>query len=518
MKKMFLPLASVISAVMISTPVSAQVVITNPGSSISQVASVGQQKIQRVQELVRAAGDHGLFYSLYLSTAVEAELQSLAASSDLTLDMKLTSIVNRLVSDLNRGRVLPTSMQDKVSIKPKVISAALVSAANSYISGSMSSAQLISMAVPQNRIYAEAQYLLKGLLDLKSQGTWAVKPANLVIATVSKKTTNAALISYTRRRLANFGYANNLASKVYDTDLYNAISAFQKDNGLGVDGVAGVAQTWKLLDKNIDQLITQATLNLDRTRWLPDQNSNEYIYVNLARQTFQYFENEQETLAFKTINGRLDRQTTIMVDESRLVVLNPTWTVPRNIFVKDKIPLLQADPTYITSHHMKMYSDLTGAEVDPTTIDWTLNPAQLPYTVVQNPGGMWNALGYIKFPLTNGFAIYMHDTNERSLFAETDRLRSSGCMRLEKPFDLGVKLLAGTNKKDGTAYTKEDLLALTEGLAIPAEKPTEIGLKRGVKVYVSYKTISQSVDGKLIASNDPYGVDALMYQVMTSGK
>jgi murein L,D-transpeptidase YcbB/YkuD len=367
----------------------------------------------------------------------------------------------------------------------------------------------VNAVTPKNRIYVEAHNVLAKILDLKTRNAWTAKPADLILATVSKKTVNAPLISYIRACLENFGYTNNKLSIAYDADLVTAIKAFQADNGLVADGVAG-NMTWSYLGKTIDQLMTQAILNLDRTRWLPDKNAAEYIYVNLAKQTFQYFENEVATLSFKTINGRLDRATPLLVDLSREVVLNPTWTVPRSIFVKDKIPLLRQDANYSLNANMTLYSDIDGSIVDPQTVNWNLAPSKLPYTLVQKPGP-WNALGFIKFPLTNGFAIYMHDTNDRQLFGETDRLRSSGCMRLEKPFEVAAKLLVNTK------WTADSLKAASEFSPVQAEKPTSISLKRHVPVYAAYKTLAFQ-NGRLIGSNDPYEVDKAMYSVLLSGK
>lgn len=510
MKKIFLPLASIITSLMIVAPASAQVMTTDTFAAQSQVQNtVAQQKIQKVQELVRAAGSHGLMYSLYFSAAVEAELQSLAAISDVAVDAKLNSIVNRLASDLSRGRILPSMVGGKAALKDKAYAHKLI--ADGYLNGMMSSYDFISAVAPKHRIYREAQALVQKLVDLKAQGTWATKPASLTLATVKLGTKNPALVSYLRKKLDNYGYYNNTSSTVADAELISVIRTFQADNGVGVDGAIGTQVGWKLLDKNVDQLMTQASLNLDRTRWLPDQSAAEYIYINLARQTFQYLENEYETLGFKTIVGRLDRQTPIMVDVARQVILNPTWGVTYNIFTKDKIPLLREDPGYAARTHMRLYSEINDQEVDPYTVDWTKSPSQLPYRLVQDPGP-WNALGFIKFPLTNRFSIYMHDTDSRYLFNESGaRLKSSGCIRLEKPFEVAEKLL-----KD-PQWTADSLRAFTEFAPVQATTPTEIRLKQGVPVYISYQTMLNT-SGKLIAGNDPYEIDKLMYSLMISGK
>lgn len=481
---------------------SVPAIIFSTHTLMAQVS--GQEKIDRVHSLAQAVTKHGLAYSFYFNPVVDSQLQSLAsAPSSALLDSKLNSIVTRIASDLSRGRVLPSKVQGKAYIKDKIFAYQL--AANSFLNNAVTPDDFANSVAPKNYQYAEAKNVINLLTSYKVNNTWVVKPPTLVLGTVSRKTVNPPLITFLRQKLNSMGYANDVSLTTYAADLESAIKLFQDENQLQADGVVG-SMSWKALDKNLDQLITQASLNLDRTRWLPDQSPSEYVYVNLARQTFQYFQNNNEVLSFKTVNGRLDRQTPMLVDMAKEIVLNPTWTVPRNLFVKDKLAKLRVDPGYIERNHMKLYSDINGREVDPYSVNWNLSPEQLPYTIVQNPGP-WNALGFIKFPLTNPFAIYMHDTNERHLFNESMRLLSSGCMRLEKPFDVAEKLLANPQ------WSVEALKASSENLSTPAEKPSSLYLKKGVAVYAAYKTILINPAGRLISGNDPYEIDSVMYSL-----
>ncbi len=466
-------------------------------------------KIERVQYLANAASKHGLNYSFYFNPAVDTNLQNISATGTTTaLDSALSSIVTRITSDLSRGRILPSKAGSKVYIKDKVF--AYQALANNFLNSILTAEELVASVAPKNRFYQESFSVLDLLKSYKEQNTWVVKPATLALATVGKKTTNANLIQYLRSKLNSLQYTNDVTVTKYDSGLEAAIKLFQEENNLTADGVVG-QMSWGVLEKQIDALISQAILNLDRTRWLPDQNPLEYIYVNLARQTFQYIQNGNEVLSFKTINGRLDRRTPLLVDSSQQIILNPTWTVPRSIFVKDKLDKLRQDPGYALQQKMKVYSDINGKEVDPFSVNWNLPAEQLPYTLVQIPGP-WNALGFIKFPLTNPFAIYMHDTSDRKLFAETNRLLSSGCMRLQQPFEVAEKLLASPK------WTLDSLKAASEFLPAPADKPTNLSMKKGIPVFAAYKTISLNSAGRLIAVNDPYELDKDLYQIMISGQ
>ncbi|MBC7421151.1 MAG: peptidoglycan-binding protein, partial [Bdellovibrio sp.] len=280
MKNIILP---TISTLIFSLTSVAQVYA--PMAQAQVVTVQAQQKFQRLQALAQTLTRHGLMYSLYLNPMVESELQALVTSNNLpVLDLRLIEIATRMASDLSRGRVLPTDIPDKASIKVKPF-VHQVSVTN-YLAGAVSVEQFMSLVAPNNRIYTDALAVLRSIMDLKAQNRWTARPAGLNLLTIKKGLVNPAVISYARMQLSNFGYENNTGSTVLDAELDTAIKDFQAENGLVADGIAG-ANTWKILDRPADQLITQALLNLDRTRWLPNQNAAEYIYVNLAQQTFQ---------------------------------------------------------------------------------------------------------------------------------------------------------------------------------------------------------------------------------------
>ncbi|MBC7457719.1 MAG: hypothetical protein H7235_05540, partial [Bdellovibrionaceae bacterium] len=180
MKRIILPtisslLIGFISVVQVYTPiVHAQV-----------AASQSQQKLQRIQALARVINGHGLMYSLYLNPVVEAELQGLANSNNAAaLDPRLSTIVSRMASDLSRGRVLPTSVADKASIKAKPF-VHQVSATN-YLNGTISLELFMANVLSKNRIYIEALTTLKTVTDLKAENKWATKPADLTLETIKK--------------------------------------------------------------------------------------------------------------------------------------------------------------------------------------------------------------------------------------------------------------------------------------------------------------------------------------------
>ena len=117
-------------------------------------------------------------------------------------------------------------------------------------------------------------------------------------------------------------------------------------------------------------------------------------------------------------------------------------------------------------------------------------------------------MGFIKFPLFNAFAIYLHDTSDRPFFTKDLRLLSSGCVRLSQPFDFAERVL---NSPD---YTAELLRGKSEFLSVPAEDEMRISRKTSLPVYLFYQTLFQEADGRLITLNDHYEIDKLVYPLM----
>ncbi len=458
-----------------------------------------EMRFDQFKRLTEEADLRGLPASLYLNANTLNALNS-AFANPAEYTRLITLYTEKLASDLSRGRMLPTELSGRVRIAVKPFTGQ--AAVQNYLSGQLELRDFVAQLEPKNSMYMRQVQVVGYLRALRNSHTAEV-PQDLVLQNIKLGSTNVKLISYLRTRLNIFGYRVRTDNTIFDEELAQAVYAFQFDQKLESDGAVG-PNTWGALNRSIGDILMQASVNLDRTRWLPNTLEPQRIAVNLAEQSFVYFENNTESLSFKTINGRTDRQTPIMIDVAKNVVLNPTWTVPFSIFVKDKLPVLKQDPSYVTRLHMKLYDDLTGLEVDPLTVDWSLiDSTNLHYTLIQQPGP-WNALGFIKFPLGNPYAIYLHDTDSRALFAKNPRLFSSGCVRLEKPFELGEKILG--NPK----WTVDSLMAATELNPVQATESTWLKTKKPVPVYLLYTTLFQGNDGRIVVLPDSYGIDQEM--------
>jgi murein L,D-transpeptidase YcbB/YkuD len=111
----------------------------------------------------------------------------------------------------------------------------------------------------------------------------------------------------------------------------------------------------------------------------------------------------------------------------------------------------------------------------------------------QDSGGK-NPLGRLKFDLTNGYHIYLHDTPAGAVFGRADRSRSHGCIRVEDAKALAAQI----TDDDG----KEKVL---EALAQDEERRIE--LKRRIPVHIFYWTAWVDDRQKLHFAPDVYDLD-----------
>lgn len=469
----------------------------------TQITSEDQMR-QSVYELIIATEKQGLVARKYqplqtiltslINTGRAAQVQKLSA--DLIMQVSSDFATGQVkAGDLNRNHMIPTKKLQKIQHE----------AVNQYIMGQLSPPDLLQILMPKNFYYTSLVATLQRFQQTISSGQASIVPSKL--KTIKPSAQDEESILYARFRLALLGYTNDQSTPVLTEDLTDSIYEFQTDHKLAADGVLGPA-SWAILNQDIGSMVTKLRLNIDRTRWLPDNLGTNHVFVNLAEQKLKLVLSGQQSMAFKTINGRLDRQTPLLFDSMSHLFLNPTWTVPQSILLKDKIPSFIENPQAVVNLKMNVINDLTGAVEDPFTIDWSkIKENYSPYTLVQKPG-KHNALGFIKFPLTNPYAIYLHDTNSRELFSSAERLFSSGCVRLEKPFEFAEKII------NSISWNAETLRAASEYLSPEANESTKIRFK-AIPIYLFYLTTAVNEQGKTIVSNDAYGLDTDMHTILT---
>ena len=302
-------------------------------------------------------------------------------------------------------------------------------------------------------------------------------------------------------------YDASVESDIYDDELLIALPAFQARHGLEPDGIIG-RQTFAALNRLPVERIRQLDASLERWRWLPDDLGDTYVLVNIAGFEMTMVRSGEEILRQRVIVGRPYRQTPVFSDRIRYLVFNPTWTVPRKLMVQDQLPLIRNDPGYLQRMNFKVYRGWGAdrVEVDPSTIDWQrLSANNFPYQLVQEPGPM-NALGQIKFMFPNQHDIYLHDTPGQALFGRAERTFSSGCIRVERPFELAERLLESNSNWSRANIDR----------AIELRDPVNAMLRTPIPVHLQYWTVWVDHSGTIQFRSDIYGRDQRLIDALRS--
>ncbi|BFM47987.1 L,D-transpeptidase family protein [Marinomonas sp. THO17] len=313
-------------------------------------------------------------------------------------------------------------------------------------------------------------------------------------------------VAQLRARLVQLGDIRFSTRKVqedrFDSRLRKALRNFQRRHHLVADGSAG-SKTIEMLNVPLATRAKQLAYNLERWRWLPSELEANRIWVDLTNYTVDMHLNGELT-SMKIVIGKAERKTPVFKGLMTYMVTNPTWRVPHRIARENLLPKLQADPNYLVKHGYKLFSNwgIGAEELDSTSIDWDkITPDKLAYRFEQEPDE-GNALGQFKFMFPNKNEIYLHDTPAKQLFREPDRAFSSGCVRLEKPYEFAEQITKGSKAFSDMQNTLKNA------------SNSVISLPNYIPVYLVYFTVVPNANGMPEFRNDVYSRDPLMEQAM----
>lgn len=333
---------------------------------------------------------------------------------------------------------------------------------------------------PVNRQYQLLSTVLKKYSDVKEKGGWGK-------ITFNKKKyepgDSLPEIAWIRNRLyLSADLPANDSSMVYDDALLEAVKKFQLRHGLAADGVIGVG-TLSFMENSVEDVIRKILVNMERLRWVPADPETDYLLVNIPEYRLHLYENGQHVYQMNVVVGSTQHNTVIFNDELKYVVFSPYWNVPPGILKDEVLPGIAKDSNYLVKHNMERFSG----------------------GVRQKPGPS-NSLGLVKFLFPNSYNIYLHDTPSKSLFNESSRAFSHGCIRVAEPLKLAEWIL----RKD-TAWTTDKMV---EAMHTGKEKYVEVADK--VPVIIGYFTTWVDSNGEFQVRKDIYGHDAtLMSKIFT---
>ncbi len=450
-------------------------------------------------EFISQSVNHGLNPGDYHQDLLEHLDPTRDESEAHLFDLMLSDGLLKLISDIATGRLDPAIVDPKWSIPRKLFNAI------EFLQGALSDNHFqdqLNSLVPAHNQYRRLTVAAKRYQDYVARGGWSIIP----ITPILNPGDSSRYIPAVRDRLSFEDEALNSSRPIqfdyYDENLEQAVRHFQRRHSLKDDGIIGPA-TIRAMNVSASNRLQQIKVNLERLRWLPDDLGNRYIMVNLANYQLTAIEDEQIKLKMRVIVGKTKRSTPSFSSKVTRIVFNPRWHVPHKLARLDLLPKQQADPDYLVSHNFRVFKNEAGikTEIDPESIDWqSLSQQYFPYSLRQEPGDK-NALGRLKFVMPNPWAIYLHDTPSKSLFNQTQRNFSSGCIRVEDPLALAIFSLTGNDTQQSPA----DILNTEDIHQAKLEQP--------LAVYAIYTTVWFN-GNELTFSPDSYHRDQKMVKYL----
>ncbi|WP_447789277.1 MULTISPECIES: L,D-transpeptidase family protein [Pseudomonas] len=404
-------------------------------------------------------------------------------------DISATQTFITALLQLRRGKVDPSRLDihwnfDPVGIDPREDVNLFFAALDSH-----DVARAFAQAPPQEAIYGTLRQGLAQLRRVRDSGGWPKIPAGQTL----RPGMDDASVAQLRARLVAGGYltAKTNARSDYDDSVMAAVKKYQTEQYLGADGVAGPA-TLAALNVPVEARIDQVRVNMERARWLLYKLQGTFVIVDIAGYKVSFYRDGKLIWRSRVQVGKPYRSTPIFQSEITYVTFNPTWTVPPTILVKDMLPKIRNNPGYLDANRIRVI-DREGNVLDPLTVDWD-NPRGL---TLRQDAGSDNSLGQVVIRFPNDYAIYLHDTPHRELFAQSNRATSSGCIRVENPLQLVELLFNDPVRWDSAGIQKQLANGKTENIRLPVKVP----------VLLAYWTVDLSLDGRVTFKPDVYGYD-----------
>lgn len=460
-------------------------------------------RAEALLDALRAADAHALPLARYAPERLEAMSSAAQAGGDSAAvaeaEAAFTSAFLRYARDVGSGALDPRRVSRDILLEPARRAPALL--LRGLAAADDPAAHLAALA-PADPDYAALQRVYAALRAKPADAWGAPVPSGPLLRPGDRDARVATL----RARLAALGEPTTPegAAEAFDATLASALRRFQRRHGLNDDAVVGPL-TLEALNATPADRAAQVAVNLERLRWMNRPLGDRRIMVNLADFTVTMIEDGAVRFHERTVVGMTSRQTPEFSDEMSYLVFNPTWHVPRSIAVRDLLPRLQEDPTYLARNNMRLIgSESRPAPENPSLHDFTAYTAgDFPYRIRQNPDDN-NALGQVKFMFPNNLAIYLHDTPTRRLFDRDRRAYSSGCVRVRDPLRLAALLLAP--QMDAPEAFIDRVLA--------AGRERYVNLDLRIPVHLTYRTAWVDAEGEAQFRADVYGRDALVIEAL----
>jgi len=420
-------------------------------------------------------------------------------------DLMLTDAFVNLIHDLKWGRLQP----DSITLREDTVATAdfYQQQFNKFSadSGQTAVTQFLQSFEPVSAPYA----LLKSRI-----------PEFIAAADFSKKeklpfpvTDSAALLLKLQDRLHDLGYLDSVQPVPDSAFIQEGLTRFQKDNKLTADGKWG-PKTASTINTSDEDRFLKLAITLDKYKLFPDSLPEQYVLVNIPGYYLELWKGDSVELWSRVVVGKPNTRTPELNSALSELVTYPQWTIPTSIIQKEILPGIKKNPDYLAKKGYSLVS-YQGEEIDPYMVDWSKYSKGVPFKVVQGSGDA-NALGILKFNFRNKYSVYLHDTNQRYLFSESQRALSHGCVRVKQWEDLMDYLLQNDIEQTETKSKAEKKMDSVYTWLARKEKHA-VSISHRMPLYIRYFTCAVQ-NGKLTFFDDVYGVDDRIRQRFFAGK
>lgn len=467
-------------------------------------------------EVLKDIEDDGLRPEDYHLKPLQALLQRkpLRPIDQAKLDLLATDAYALVLYHLYFGKVDPVSLDANWNFSGRDIREV---DAVTFVRDAISRNRLlasVAAARPQHPLYKAGRESLAAYRNLAALGGWPTISEGPAL----KVGTTDPRVPVLRQRLAISGDLAAVAKsmpapptvptaptlpaatpKLFDTTLEAALKHAQRRHRMDVDGVLGPGTT-RALNVPATQRVDQLRVNLERARQVLHEVKDDgaLVVVDIAGFEVRYLVDGERRWRTRAVVGQPFRETPVFRSTIDNIVVNPTWTVPPGILAKDILPTLRRNDRSILKRKRLSVIDRNGNKLNPAAIDFSrYSASNFPFMLRQDAGPD-NALGVVKINFPNPHLVYLHDTPSKTLFNETVRAFSSGCIRTERPLELAEMLLADPVRWDRAALDA----------AVAAGDTRTLRLAKKVPVLIIYWTADRDDDGSVVFKPDPYSRDA----------
>ena len=407
------------------------------------------------------------------------------------IDILLTDAFLSITRNLDRGYIPLDSLSKDATYSAAKYKEALI---NTRKTDNL--LQILESFEPKSKSYQDLKKLLPNFLsaaDFSKKYTFIDYPItnkNKFVAQIIKRSKEENLLP-------------NDVTNLDSIELSNLVKRIQEKKNLEIDGKYG-RQLILALNNTDSEKFLKIVINMDRLRRNREEYPNRYLWVNLPSFYLQVFENGETKIESKVIIGKPNTRTPLITSKINQITTYPTWTIPTSIISKEILPNIKKNNNYLNRKGYSIF-DASGQKVNPDSVNWSSYEKGIPFKVVQ-PGGDANSLGIMKFNFPNKYSVYLHDTNQRSLFNNSFRSLSHGCVRVQNWDSLYQYIILSDKRANDDDIASNGVLVDSVKTWLNAKKRRTVSIVNELPIYIRYYTAA-SKNGKIEFYEDVYGED-----------